>query len=303
MAAQPDSRENFQIQDNAGVASKPAIDPSQFWKEGNQVKLTLRNTTPDALVMTSPYSSDVDFDNGAIDDHTWFRTQSNGNSVVKELLAQDGTVTPKDSILPKDSLIPNDSITPITPITPNDSLNPKDWLTPKESLLPKDPFAPKDLEDTRDPFNPRPLFDQRDTFLAAAEHQETFKAKEDPRVDGDQRDIDAMMEAMKSGNLDDLKHLVADMSPEKLKRISEHLNSIGFEMSVSKDGKFTVYDPELGLGVSVDSTGKASVVKKDANGDFVGQENINPKRLLHQMSSDIRGGVFETYSAEYVGGK
>ncbi len=250
MAVNPESRENFKVQDTHRSTDKPAIDPSQFWNEGNQIKLTLPSTTPEALIMHSPYGKDVVFANGALD-HNFFNK-------------------PQGPTL-------------------RDLANTGD-------------FAPKANADSDDAFKPRALFDQKDVFMAKSEDR--VPSETDPRPDSDKRDSEAMSKALKSGNLEDLQHLVADMSPDKLKRMAEQLKSNGFDIDVSKDGKFTLFDKKLGLGVSIDKSGNAEVVQKDGKGHYVKFANSDPQELLEGMSSAYQRGTikWEVYSAEYVGG-
>lgn len=114
-----------------------------------------------------------------------------------------------------------------------------------------------------------------------------------PRQAADKRDADAMMDAIRSGKLDDLKNLVSDMSPEKLKRVAEQMKAEGFEMTATKDGRFVLFNKDLGLGLSVEpgkdgEPAKASVVKKDADGNFVpSTDGLDPEKLLKNLSSQI----------------
>jgi|688.fasta_scaffold287636_2 hypothetical protein len=114
-----------------------------------------------------------------------------------------------------------------------------------------------------------------------------------PRQAADKRDADAMMDAIRSGKLDDLKNLVSDMSPEKLKRVAEQMKAEGFEMTATKDGKFVLFNKDLGLGVSVEpgkdgEPAKASVVKKEADGNFVpSTDGLDPEKLLKNLSTQI----------------
>ncbi|HEY9679440.1 MAG TPA: hypothetical protein V6C76_15640 [Drouetiella sp.] len=109
----------------------------------------------------------------------------------------------------------------------------------------------------------------------------------DPRAEGDKRDGAALMDAMRSGKLDDLKNLVADMSPEKLKRVAEQLKADGFDIS-AKDGKFTIFNKNLGVGVSVDQKGNAEVVRKDKDGNYVkADDGTKPETVLSELSKDL----------------
>ncbi|HEY9732679.1 MAG TPA: hypothetical protein V6C89_12245, partial [Drouetiella sp.] len=114
-----------------------------------------------------------------------------------------------------------------------------------------------------------------------------------PREAADKRDAEALMDAIRSGNLDDLKNLVSDMSAEKLKRVAAQMKADGFEMTATKDGKFVLFNKDLGLGVSI-APGKdgepaqAEVVKRAADGSFVpSADGLDPEKLLKNLSMQI----------------
>lgn len=114
-----------------------------------------------------------------------------------------------------------------------------------------------------------------------------------PRQLADRRDADAIMDAIRTASIDDLKSLISDMSPEKLKRVAEQMKAEGFEISAGKDGKFVLFNKDLGLGISIQSgkdgePAKAEVVKKDGAGNYVSStDGLDPAKVLKNFSAQI----------------
>ncbi len=145
----------------------------------------------------------------------------------------------------------------------------KDFLQPKEPNW-RDSLHPKDSNDVKEPLEPL-----------------------DPKKEADKRDADAMMDAVRKGKLDDLKDMVSDMSPEKLKRVAEQMKAEGFDITATKDGKFVMFNKDLGIGVSV-QPGKdgqpatAEVVKGDKDGNYVAStDGQDPAKVLKNFASQI----------------
>jgi hypothetical protein len=173
---------------------------------------------------------------------------TSGTPRANEITPIDG----RDERFPS-RLNPNDSgyIVDIKP--DRDSINPKDCMAPNDQL-----FTPKD------------------------------SPPQDPQKEADKRDSDRMMDALRKGNLDDLKSLVGDMTPAKLKRVTEQLKAEGFDIQCVKDGKLVVFNKDLGLGVSVGQDGKAEVVKKDKDGNIVpSTDGLDPEKLLKNFSTQM----------------
>jgi hypothetical protein len=161
--------------------------------------------------------------------------------------------TPKDVFIHPGVVIPKDVLN-----------NPEDVGTPKDVFIhPKDgSINPKDLLGPEEPA--------------------------DSQKQRDQRDADTMMDALRQGNLADLKSLVGDMTPAKMKRVTEQLKAEGFDIQCGKDGKLVVFNKDLGLGVSVGQDGKAEVVKKDKDGNIVpSTDGLDPEKLLKNFSTQM----------------
>ncbi|MBS1955685.1 MAG: hypothetical protein JST89_15990 [Cyanobacteria bacterium SZAS-4] len=115
----------------------------------------------------------------------------------------------------------------------------------------------------------------------------------DPKKEADKRDADAMMDAVRKGKLEDLKDMVSDMSPEKLKRVAEQMKAEGFDITATRDGKFVMFNKDLGIGISVQA-GKdgqpatAQVVKQDKDGNYVAStDGQDPAKVLKNFASQL----------------
>ncbi|MBI2809357.1 MAG: hypothetical protein HYX67_00800 [Candidatus Melainabacteria bacterium] len=165
-----------------------------------------------------------------------------------------------------------------TAAAPPDSLtmtSPYDTPSSKIQFEPKDPswkdiLNPKDVVKPLEPLEPL-----------------------DPRKEADKRDADTMMDALRKGKLEDLKAMVSDMSPEKLKRVAEQMKAEGFDITTTKDGKFVMFNKDLGIGISVQA-GKdgqpatAEVVKQDKDGNYVAStDGQDPAKVLKNFATQI----------------
>jgi hypothetical protein len=116
----------------------------------------------------------------------------------------------------------------------------------------------------------------------------------------DLQTADEMSKALHAGKLDALKSLVADMSTDKLKRVSAMLDARienprdqfnpnatneGFETQVDKDGRFILYDKSLQLGVAISKDGqKVEVIEKGKDGQFApGSTNRQAEPVFKQL--------------------
>ncbi len=274
MGTQPQTDSTANVRLEQAHRAAPIIDPAQFWSKDNQVraKLTL-GPTQDELLMKPLWGNDGrTTGTPRAGENTPIDGRDERFVLPKELTNPSRWVNPGDVVKPKDVLNnPGDDGTPKDVFIHPGVVKPKDVLNnPGDDGTPKDVFIhPKDVS-----INPKDL-------LGPEEPADSQKQR-------DQRDADTMMDALRHGNLADLKSLVGDMTPAKMKRVTEQLKAEGFDIQCGKDGKLVVFNKDLGLGVSVGQDGKAEVVKKDKDGNiFPSADGLDPEKLLKNFSTQM----------------